>query len=287
MPRSLLPNEDRLLSITDKIKALTTELTAITAEQRVALRDALLADNRDGWLKNEIKRLRASSSQIEAFINDFTPARIERVQITLGRSDSIAKYFAFIFIHRPRYPLGTLKSEFFGSGIYAIYYKGRGEPAYRKLSGTETPIYIGKADPATPYAESTLEQGLSLCSRLKEHAKNIGKTSLNPEDFEYRYASIQSGMQAAVEEFLIRLFRPIWNKEDAICHGIGKHGDSYTTRGNKRSPWDTMHPGRAWAAATLEDQASREKVVERIEAHLAAHPPYKSLEALLEALIKL
>lgn len=33
-----------------------------------------------------------------------------------------------------------------------------------------------------------------------------------------------------------------------ICFGFGKHGDDPATRGNTRSPWDTLHPGRSWAA---------------------------------------
>jgi hypothetical protein len=32
-------------------------------------------------------------------------------------------------------------------------------------------------------------------------------------------------MQAAVESFMIQLFKPIWNKEIKVCYGIGKHGN--------------------------------------------------------------
>ena len=32
-----------------------------------------------------------------------------------------------------------------------------------------------------------------------------------------------------------------------MCDGFGKHGDSYSTRPNRRSAWDTLHPGRPWA----------------------------------------
>ena len=67
---------------------------------------------------------------------------------------------------------------------------------------------------------------------------------------------VQSGWETAAEDYLIRLFRPIWNKETKILYGLGKHGDSAETRTNKRSLWDTLHPARVWAAPTLEDARS-------------------------------
>lgn len=131
---------------------------------------------------------------------------------------------------------------------------------------------MGKADPKSVYAETIEAQGQVLFARLKEHAKNITKTDLTLGDFRYRAAAIQSGMQAAVEDFMIRLFQPIWNKEIRICYGIGKHGDSATTRANKRSPWDTMHPGRKWAADTITDQMKRGKIEANIATHFQKHP---------------
>lgn len=91
-------------------------------------------------------------------------------------------------------------------------------------------------------------------------------------------------MQAAVEAFMIQLFRPIWNKEVRVCYGIGKHGDSHETRRNKRSPWDTMHPGRAWADQTAEDQRSHADIEATIAKHLAAHPSFKTLPELMSHL---
>lgn len=97
-------------------------------------------------------------------------------------------------------------------------------------------------------------------------------------------SSIQSGMQASVEEFLIRLFHPIWNKQIGICQGIGKHGDSHTTRANKRSPWDTMHPGRPWALKTKEDQVPRPEIVRKITKHFQLHPAILDKPALFQIL---
>ncbi len=202
-----------------------------------------------------------------------SPIHFGAIGITLGRSDSIAKFFAFSFTNQDKRPLHKLAdSPFFGSGVYAIYYHGDSEHAYLPLSGSETPIYVGKADPKNPQAETVEEQGQSLYRRIKEHAENIAKVDLPLTDFHYRASPIQTGMQAAVEDFMIRLFRPIWNKEVKICFGIGKHGDSAATRRNKRSPWDTMHPGRKWAAGTASDQLSRKEIEKRIAEHFTKHP---------------
>lgn len=233
-----------------------------------------------------LRDLKALYAEVESLIRDMSPAVAGRIEVTLGRSDSIAKFFAFKFVHQPKHELANLSAErFLGSGVYAIYYSGVNEPPYVPISDSETPIYIGKADPNEPYAETTTEQGAALHFRLKEHARSIEKGGLSLNAFRYRFATIQSGMQAAVEEFLIRLFLPIWNKEIGVAFGIGKHGDSAKTRGNKRSPWDTLHPGRPWATATTEDQVEREEIVARIATHFEAHPPYKTLDSLRDVLL--
>ncbi len=214
-----------------------------------------------------------------------SPVHFGAIGITLGRSDSIAKFFAFSFTTQEKRPLDKLAdSPFYGSGVYAIYYHGTSEPSYQPLSGTETPIYVGKADPKNPQAETVEAQGQALFKRLAEHTKNMAKANLPLEDFLFRASPIQTGMQAAVEDFMIRLFRPIWNKEIKICFGIGKHGDSATTRANKRSPWDTMHPGRKWAAATKTDQMARHEIEARIAEHFKTHPVIADKDKLFKLL---
>lgn len=228
-----------------------------------------------GELMDELKRVREQIS----------PIRFGSIGITLGRSDSIAKFFAFSFINQDKRNLSELAdAPFYGSGVYAIYYHGKTEKAYQPFSGTETPIYVGKANPKNAYAETVEDQGQMLYARLKEHSKNISKTALDLANFHYRYAAIQSGMQAAVEDFMIRLFQPIWNKEVNICYGLGKHGDSATTRANKRSPWDTMHPGRKWAVATTADQMKRSDIEAKIATHFQLHPVIRDKNVLFKLL---
>lgn len=187
---------------------------------------------------------------------------------------------ALTLISQPLHELSSIPN-FYGAGIYAIYYKGDFSP-YSKLSNSDHPIYVGKADPANGSAKDAIAQGTKLSLRMAEHAKNIRKaeSTLSIDDFKCRFLIVQSGFQKSAEDYLINFFKPIWNSETRICFGLGKHGDSSETRGNKRSPWDTMHPGRGWAEKITHDQKSPDQIVAEIEKHLTANPPYKDIHEL-------
>ena len=131
--------------------------------------------------------------------------------------------------------------RFYGSGVYAIYYNGK-FPAYAGITKREHPIYVGKADPADPAAKTAMEQGDRLSNRLNDHRKNIAKAKRHCgwRISNGRLSCRLDGRPA--EDYLIHLFKPIWNSEVGICYGFGKHGDDPGTRANLRSPWDTVHP---------------------------------------------
>jgi hypothetical protein len=80
---------------------------------------------------------------------------------------------------------------------------------------------------------------------------------------------VKSAWQETAEDYLIAMFKPIWNNEMGVCYGFGKHGDAAKTRANRRSPWDTLHPGRKWA--TTSDNVPNEKSVTQILAEIAGH----------------
>jgi len=187
---------------------------------------------------------------------------IEELQLTVSSLDSIrqpphvfdpsdpdviGKLIAETLLIQPRHKLSEL-DQFYGSGVYAIYYRGR-FPTYRLIAGTERPIYVGKADPASPNAISPSQQGTRLWGRLQDHRKTISSaiTTLKVADFDCRFLVVTSAWQSTAETYLIDGFKPVWNSEVGICYGFGKHGDAATTRLNTRSPWDTLHPGRRWA----------------------------------------
>jgi hypothetical protein len=194
-------------------------------------------------------------------------------------------FVALALMGQDRHKMSELDHRrFYGSGVYAIYVTDSDEPAYQPIVGSEHPIYVGKVNPKVPDARSPEEQGEKLWGRLKEHAKNIGLAqNLALNGFDYRALTVQTGWQDSAEASLITLFHPIWNKEEKICYGIGKHGDDAKTRGNKRSPWDVMHPGRNWAAATsLKDSKDEQEIRWRIAGHFETYPPLKTMSEIID-----
>ena len=199
---------------------------------------------------------------------------------------------ALALVAQPLIPLFRL-DKMYGSGVYAIYYFGT-HPAYKKLSGTETPIYVGKADPRSSEAKTSREQGPQLYGRIKDHRKAIstvekyalnheGPLALRLEDFQYRRLVVATNAQLTAERYLISLFEPIWNEETRICWGISKHGDLATTRSNDRSPWDVLHPGRKWALSNiLKDKKSRDQILAEIDVHLAELPPFTDRQQIID-----
>jgi len=167
-------------------------------------------------------------------------------------------------------------SRFYGSGAYAIYYRGSFD-AYGPVSGTDTPLYVGKVDPKTPGAATVEEQGMKLCVRLvNDHARSIRSAeNLDLDDFDCRYLVVKSAWQNTAETYLIDQLNPIWNSDVGICYGIGKHGDSPSTRANTRSPWDTLHPGRSWAwtEGNTPNPLSPEEIKAQIAQHYRDNPP--------------
>lgn len=235
------------------------------------------------------KRLDAELSAIMAEVSG-TRRELDRVKQPEAVFDPtdprlIGRFVALALVAQPTVPLAQLP-RFYGSGVYAIYYRGD-FTLYAPIRETETPIYVGQAAPDDPRARSPAEQGEKLSGRLGDHRKNIAKAeNLELEDFLCRTLVVQSGFESAAEDYLIHLFEPIWNKETKLVFGIGKHGDAATTRGNRRSPWDTLHLGRGWAAAeAIADAKSPEKIADELEQHFTRTRIYHSLPEVLDSFI--
>lgn len=197
----------------------------------------------------------------------------------------VGRFVSLALVAQERHPLHAIPKTY-GSGVYAIYYRGK-FPLYAPIADSETPIYVGQAAPALANARSPREQGARLCSRLSDHRKNIDKavTTLKLEDFEFRSLVVQSGWETAAEDYLIHLFKPIWNSQTNILYGLGKHGDAATTRANKRSPWDTLHPGRRWAADSTADAKAPETILRELDEHFAKHPAFRNMDDVLASFL--
>jgi hypothetical protein len=68
---------------------------------------------------------------------------------------------------------------------------------------------------------------------------------------------------------------------------MSKHGDSAETRSNKRSPWDVVHPGRAWASHDiLENSASLQQIKYKIDAVLEDKEPRQNIMEILDEILE-
>ena len=164
-----------------------------------------------------------------------------------------------------RVPLPSI-NEFYGSGVYCFYYHGD-LSCYLAIKNSECPIYVGSSIPRVGFAETPKRQGTKLYDRITEHLeKSIKKSrNLKPEDFTCRFLVVQSGLEKAAEDMLIRHYLPVWNKETKVCSGIGKHGDQAR---KEKSKWDVLHGNRPWAAGSQSlQQATSEKIEKAIEEH--------------------
>ena len=233
-------------------------------------------------IREGIAQIREQLAQILAEVD---PVRQPTSVFDPSEPSLMGRFAALAMVAQDRAPLAD-RDRFYGSGIYALYYHGDFD-LYEPISGKETPIYVGKADPQDDGARDATEQGERLVGRLNDHRRNVGKAeNLDVNDFTYRALVVQSGWQGAAESYLINLFKPVWNREVGLIYGFGKHGDAASTRSNKRSPWDTLHTGRAWAGAEeLEDAKDEDQIRVEVERHLKAVEIFSSLDSLLDTFV--
>lgn len=158
-----------------------------------------------GWLRpNEMRRLRERMLQVIERLSDLHPQfdAIRMPPMVLDPSDPevIGRLIAETLLTQGRHDLGSLP-RFYGSGVFALYYTGD-FPAYAPIRGADTPIYIGKADPALRGARTVVEQGSRLSRRLADHAKSIrAAQNLHLGDFECRYVVVKSAWQSTAEMY--------------------------------------------------------------------------------------
>lgn len=163
--------------------------------------------------------------------------------------------------------------KFHGTGVYAIYYIGKGE-IYKSLSERNRiefsmPIYVGKAVPRgwrQARAETNKEKkSYELNGRLNEHAKSIKHAkNLLSSDFHCRFMILEheaSSLIGTVEAAIIRYYKPIWNTK---IDGFGNHDPGKGRYNQARSEWDIIHSGRPWADKCLGESTQNIKVEEKI-----------------------
>lgn len=247
--------------------------------------DSPLSSHQRKKLEDKITGL---SEKLNTCKQQLHPIQLPHFVFDAGNPNIVGRFVALAMIAQPKHPLASV-DRFYGSGVYALYYNGSFS-TYIPIRASETPIYVGKADPAQPNAKNPMEQEDRLSRRLNDHRRNILKasSSLDIDDFEYRCLVVQSGWQGSAENYLINMFKPVWNSETGICYGFGKHGDDPGTRKNLRSPWDTLHPGREWAHrdSKMKDAKARPTIEAEITDHLGSVTIYTDLDQVLRSFIE-
>ena len=189
----------------------------------------------------------------------------------------LAESVAKALLERPVVPLPP--DRFLGAGIYAIYYTGpfaQYAPIAQKNreSRFEAPIYVGKAVPrGARKGDYGLDapQGTVLYERLCEHAKSIEQvSSLDLGDFHCRYCIADDIWIPLGERLLIEMFLPVWN---VYIDGFGIHAPGRGRQRQRRSTWDTLHPGRPWAGTLPPNDRSIEAIIESANEYLRKNPP--------------
>lgn len=148
------------------------------------------------------------------------------------------------FERRPRLRIAAV-ADVSGPGIYALFYDGEYD-AYRTISGTDAPIYVGKAVP--PGARKGVAVDIAapaMQRRIRQHARSLQESeNLAVADFTCRYLSVVPVWITLAERFLVDHYKPLWN----LClDGFGNHDPGSGRRQGEASWWDTLHPGRKWA----------------------------------------
>jgi hypothetical protein len=270
------------------IKALEDALEAVLAAAESNPAPVVVRRIREG--------LAAHAVALETARSSTDPIRMPQATFDPADPKAIGRMVSIALLAQPLVPLADIQPAY-GSGVYAIYYRGD-HPLYGRISNSETPMYVGKADPANDDASTTREQGAKLTGRLVEHAGTIATAEayrdhlpphLSPiylKDFMCRRLVCATNAQLVAEKHLIRTFWPVWNSETKACWGMSKHGDAAKTRANKRSPWDVVHPGRPWALdEKLVDSLTPDQISQRISETLVRVPPRGDHAGLLEEML--
>ena len=166
------------------------------------------------------------------------------------------------------YPLCELPppQSFQGCGVYTIHYQGK-FPSYSGMSDVE-PIYVGKADPPGKRqgrAGVSTKGVTTLYNRIRKHAVSIQSAeNLELPDFFCRWLILDPVWIGLTEQVLISEYQPIWN---IVVDGFGVNAPGRGRANQRRSQWDTLHPGRPWATSLPPNDNTAESILIGVAAH--------------------
>lgn len=199
--------------------------------------------------------------------NPFNP--LDRINLAASVGEALLERDPIALGHVP---------DMLGAGVYVIYYEGDYAP-YDPISTANSsgrwhaPIYVGKAIPKGGRKgglNPDAKPGKDLKKRLKEHADSIDvATNLDLDHFFCRYLVVEDIWIPLGENLMISRFSPLWN---TTVDGFGNHTPGAGRFNQKRSRWDVLHPGRAWAAKCQPRPETEHDIEAEVREHLRAHP---------------
>ena len=173
-----------------------------------------------------------------------------------------------------------------GAGVYAIYYVGD-FTAYAEIKRANStdefnlPIYIGKAIPKGGRkggVSTDVSKSKALGERLGQHAASIDQArNLDLAHFSVRYLVVDDIWIPLGENMLIETFRPLWNQ---AIDGFGNKDPGRRRATQFKSPWDVLHPGRAFAEKLAQGPLSAEFLLQRVADFFAGRVPAKLPKAI-------
>ena len=159
------------------------------------------------------------------------------------------------------------KESFGGGDVYTLHYVVSFS-AYAGMSD-EVPTYVDKADlPGKRQGRPrTRQQTPALYRRLVKHAESLESAqNLHLHDFRCRWLVLDAVWIGLTEQVLIAEYSPIWN---VAVDGFGNNDPGKGRWNQRRSQWDTLHPGRLWATKLQDSLETAADIAAGIEQHRA------------------
>ena len=183
--------------------------------------------------------------------------------------DELGRNAAHALMEYPPDALPPLE-QFTGAGVYTLHYVGSFN-AYAGM-GDKEPIYVGKADlPGKRRGQAAAKRThAALYRRLSKHAESIDSAkNLNLDDFLCRWLILDSVWIELTEQVLITGYQPVWN---TVVDGFGNNDPGRGRWNQRRSQWDTLHPGRRWAYNLQDLGEVTGEIITAVKQHLSRRP---------------
>ncbi len=108
-----------------------------------------------------------------------------------------------------------------------------------------------------------------LYGRLREHTRSIKEANnLEIRDFCCRFVIMPGAgtdLIGSVENALIRRYLPLWN---CVIDGFGNHDPGSGRYDQAPSEWDTLHPGRLWAARLTGTRPAEAAIMQKVREYI-------------------